>query len=208
MSCWNQRVEDQGGGGKATLAGTLVGKLSCHAQGYQYQVHQGTKELDKETRHRRDLLESLWLNRPDSKAEKRFLERVRNWKELGRGFLLELYTLRQMIDSVNRRYYEGQQGLFPKAAEGFDELVGYIERLVGLYNRDLAEGMDRLAALVSKDDSQKSDEPFEFDKSAARKLGANPAKHQTAYLVDMAKVEALDTMGENRKAVELLDRRV
>ncbi len=25
-----------------------------------------------------------------------------------------------------------------------------------------------------------------------------------AYLVDMAKVEALDTMGENRKAVELL----
>ena len=35
-----------------------------------------------------------------------------------------------------------------------------------------------------------------------------PAKNETAYLVDMAKVEALDTMGENRKAVEILDRHV
>ena len=39
-------------------------------------------------------------------------------------------------------------------------------------------------------------------------LTKKPAGHEAAYLVDMAKVEALDTMGENRKAVELLDRHV
>ena len=39
-------------------------------------------------------------------------------------------------------------------------------------------------------------------------LTEQPAKHDAAYLVDMAKVEALDTMGENRKAVELLGRHV
>lgn len=29
------------------LVGTLVGKAGCHAQGYHYQVHQGTEELDR-----------------------------------------------------------------------------------------------------------------------------------------------------------------
>ncbi len=40
------------------------------------------------------------------------------------------------------------------------------------------------------------------------KLTEKPAKHEAAYLVDMAKVEALDTMGENRKAVAILERHV
>ncbi len=34
------------------------------------------------------------------------------------------------------------------------------------------------------------------------------AKHNAAYLADMARVEALDTMGDKEKAVELLDRHV
>ena len=41
-----------------------------------------------------------------------------------------------------------------------------------------------------------------------RKLAGNSAKHQTTYLVDMARIEGLDAMGENRKAVELIDRPV
>lgn len=36
MSRWNRWVEEQGGEGKATLAGMLVGKLGCHAEGYRY----------------------------------------------------------------------------------------------------------------------------------------------------------------------------
>jgi hypothetical protein len=44
--------------------------------------------------------------------------------------------------------------------------------------------------------------------SALDGLTEKAAKHETAYLVDMAKVEALDTMGESRKAAELLDRHV
>ena len=50
MSRWNQWVEEQDGEGMATLAGTLVGKPSCHVQGYQYQVHEGTEGLDLECR--------------------------------------------------------------------------------------------------------------------------------------------------------------
>lgn len=94
-------MEEQDSEGEATLAGTLVGKLSCHAQGYQHQVHEGTERLDLQRRQRQSLLESLWLNRPGSKAEERFFERVRRWKELVYQFLIELYTLRQVINSVN-----------------------------------------------------------------------------------------------------------
>ncbi len=89
---------------------------------------------------RRSLLGSLWINRPGSKAEERFFERVGHWKELAQEFLIELYTLRRVINSVNQLYYEGQQALFPQVAQGFGELVGYIERLVGLYNRDRPRG--------------------------------------------------------------------
>ena len=62
-----------------------------------------------ERRRRNGLLKSLELNRPGSEAEERFFERVRHWKELAHEFLLELYTLRRVINSVNQLYYEGQQ---------------------------------------------------------------------------------------------------
>jgi len=105
-------------------------------------------------------------------------------------------------------YYEGQQALFPQVAQGFEELVGYIGRLVDLNNRALADGLDRLIALLPVGNSQKSVEPFGLDVSTLDGLTEQPAKHETAYLVDMAKVDALDTLGEKEKAVKLLDRHV
>ena len=61
------------GEGQAILAGVSVRRLGCHAEGYQYQVCQDAEDLDREHRQRRCLLEGLWLNRPGSKAEERFL---------------------------------------------------------------------------------------------------------------------------------------
>ena len=86
--------------------------------------------------------------------------------------------------------------------------MGYVERLVGLYNRDLAEGLDRLMTLLPKGNSQKSVEPFSLDLSTLDGLTEKPAKQDAAYLVDMARVEALDTMGEKQKAAAILDRHV
>ncbi len=108
-----------------------------------------------ERRRRQGLLKSLELNRPGSYAGEWFFESVWHWKELGHEFLIEIYTLRRVINSVNGLYYEGHQALFPQVAQGFEELVGYIEKLVDLYNRDLAEGLDRLMALLLQGDSQK-----------------------------------------------------
>ena len=107
MSRWNQWVEEQGGKGKATLAETQVGKLACRAEGYQYQVQEGSEGLDLERRQRQGLLKSLELNRPGRNAEKRFFERVRHLKELAHEFLTELYTLRRVINSVTQLYLKG-----------------------------------------------------------------------------------------------------
>ena len=82
------------------------------------------------------------------------------------------------------------------------------ERLVDLHNENLAEELDRLATMLSEADSPNSPEPFCLDIEALGKLSGKPVSHQAAYLLDMARFEALDTMGENRKAVELLDRHV
>ncbi|MFQ6029982.1 MAG: hypothetical protein ACE5Q6_21115, partial [Dehalococcoidia bacterium] len=208
VSRYNRWVAEQGGEGHAAIADVKVGKLSCHAEGYQYQVYPVAEELDGEQKRRRSLLDSLWHYRPNSKAEGRFQERVRNWRQMAQGFLLELYTLRQVIDSINQRYFEGQQVLFPKVAEGFVELVDHTERLVELYNENLAEGLDRLATMLPEGEPGESNEPFSLDAEGLEKLSGKPVSHQVTYLVDMAKVEALDTMGENRKAAELLDQHV
>jgi hypothetical protein len=127
---------------------------------------------------------------------------------LAQTFLVELYTLRRVVVSINRRYFKGQDVLFPKVDEGFGDLVEYIEGLSDHYNRNLSQGLDRLATLATKGDSGKSTEPFCLDLPALENLVAKPSKHRIAYLVDMAKFEALDTIGENQKAVESLHRHV
>jgi len=63
-------------------------------------------------------------------------------------------------------------------------------------------------AILAEGDSQKSMEPFSLDASTLDELTEKVAKHDAAYLVDMARVEALDTMGEKEKAVATLDRHV
>ncbi len=81
-------------------------------------------------------------------------------------------------------------------------------KLIGMYNRDLARRLDRLMAPLPKGDAQKSTEPFSLNASTLDGLAEEAANPQAAYLVDIAKVEALDTKGENQKAVQLLDRHV
>ncbi len=61
-------------------------------------------------------------------------------------------------------------------------------------------------ALLPNGDCQKSVEPFSLDLSTLDELTEQPARHETSYLVDLARVEALDLIGESWKAVKLLER--
>ena len=75
-----------------------------------------------------------------------------------------------------------------------------------------------LLAPVGAESSQQIERSFTgvwritYREMLLQQSGANvtekPDKHEAAYLVDMAKVEALDMMGEKEKAVELQNRHV
>jgi hypothetical protein len=208
VSPWNQWVESQGGEGLATRAGVNVGKLNCYLDAYRYHVCRNAEELADEMGRRESLLESLQVGKPDSHDDERFRHRVEHWKESALGFISEIYTLRRAINSISQRYFDGQEALFPEVAEGFDQLLPSVEKLVEIYNEALAEHMERLERLLIETRDRQDDSPLTIDLVELNESVQVVAREQVAYLVDMAKSEALVLLGETRQAWELVDRHV
>ncbi len=161
--------------------------------------------LAEEVSLRKSPLESLGLGKP---GEDRFRQRVEHWKELVLGFLREIYTLRGSIASINQRYFEGQDVLFPAVVEGLDQLLALVEKSVGIYNDSLARDIERLERpLVETGDGQ-DESPLTIDLAAVIEGVEGPAREQVAYLVDMAKANALDVLGESENAVKMVEQYV
>ena len=152
------------------------------------------------------MVESLKVGYPDRNNDERFRQRVENWKELALGFLPEIYTLRNAIDSISQRYFKCQETLFPEVAEGFGELLASVEKLVDIYNEALAEDIERLERLLCKTGDGQDESPLKIDLASLIDSISGAAAEQVAYLVDMAKSDALNLLGETRQAWELVDR--
>ena len=132
--------------------------------------------------------------------------KVERWKGLALGFLPEIYALRRAVDSINQRYFDSQQILFPAVAEGFDDLVTLVEKTVDIYNDQMAEDMERLERLLSETGDGQDESPLTIDRTGLVEAVREAVADQVAYMVDMAKVEAPDMPGETRQACELVDR--
>ena len=74
----------------------------------------------------------------ESVLEGELLPRARDWKDQAEAFLIELYTLRGAINSINQRYFDGHQTMFPNMVKWFDRVVACVERLIGGFNGDIA----------------------------------------------------------------------
>ncbi len=208
VTSWNQWVEAQGGEGMASLAGVMVGKFHCYLDRYRYRVCRDAGELAEESTRRKSLLESLQIGNPGSNDGGEFRTRVEQWKESTLRFLPEIYTLRRAIDSINQRYFEGQETLFPESAEGLDRLIASLENLVGIYNEALAEDIEHLERLLNETGDWQNESPLTVDMAGLIESIQGAVKAQVAYMVDMAKSDALDVLGESRQAWELVDRYV
>ena len=88
------------------------------------------------------------------------------------------------------------------------QLVEHAEKLVNLYNRNLAADLELLDASADESDGERPNYPYTIDLSNLLAKKQSAATDQVAYLVDMAKAEALDAMGETEQAVALVDRHV
>ena len=208
---WNQWVEENGCEGVALLAGVELATLSCHLDGYQSRVCRDAGELAEEVCRRESLLEAVQVGKPDNSEDERFRRRVERWKGLVLSFLPEIYALRRAIDSIKQRYFDGQQPLFPVVAEGFDQLLALVKKTVGVYtvgvyNDALAGEIESLESMLfeTKDGHDKS--PLTIDLAGSFESVQGAAREQVTYMVDMAKAEALELLGDSRQAFELVDR--
>ena len=208
VSSWNQWVESQGGEGVATLAGVASGILDCYLDGYRYRVCRNAGELAEEVSRRESLLESVKVWEPDSSNDERFRQRVEYWKISALGFLPEIYILSRAINSISQRYFEGQDPLFSEVSDGFDQLLALVEKLVNIYNEALAGDIERSERLLIEPGEGQNQSPLTIDLAGLVETVQGSAKEQVAYLVDMAKADALDLLGETRQAFELVDRHV
>ena len=98
--------------------------------------------------------------------------------------------------------------MFPTVAEGFDQLLALVEKTVGLYNGAVAGEIERVERLLIETAYDDRPSPLTIDLTGLIEHAGRPAKGQVAFMVDMAKADALDLLGETRQAFELVDRQV
>ena len=208
VASWNQWVDAQGGEGVATLAGVNVGKLQCYLDGYQYRVCPDAGKLAEEVSRRESLLDSVQVGKPGGSDDERFRQRVDHWKQSALGFVPEIYTLRRAIDAISQRYFGGQEALFPEVADGFSQLLASVGKLVDIYNEGLAGDIERLERLIFETEDRQDGSPLTLNLAGLIENVQGATREQVAYMVDMAKADALDLLGETRQAFELVDRHV
>ena len=98
--------------------------------------------------------------------------------------------------------------MIPTVAEGFDQLLALVEKLVDIYNEALATDIESLERLLIETGDGQDESPLTIDLAGLIENAQSAAREHVAYIVDMAKADALDLLGETRQAFELMDRHV
>jgi hypothetical protein len=205
LSSWNCWVAANGDDGSATLEGVKVSCLSSYLEGYRYHHCRDEDEVAVEKRRRESLLQDLRGWKPGSHRDQRYHRRINDWKEMARDFLCELCSLRHTADAMSHRYFDGHQVPFPVVAEEFARLIGCLKVLVEEYNEGFANELGQETHPASEG-LEPAKPPNFVDIAALEEAVAPAARQHMAFLVDMARAETLDAMGENRAAVDIMER--
>jgi DNA integrity scanning protein DisA with diadenylate cyclase activity len=180
---WNSWADDHGGDAVATVAGVPVASLDYYLDECSYYVCQDT---DEHLRRRAQLLQSLqiWKPKPDQKVRE-----FKEWKMVAEVFLADLYTFLDATAFISKRYFDSHQILFPDLDGYLVSLMDESKQLVGMFN-DLC--------------TQETEQSYRIDLEDVHKSASKQAAEKIAFLVDMAKAEALDSLGETHAATELV----
>lgn len=184
-SSWNKWVNSQGGEGKANLGGIPVGLLTCSVDDFSFYV---SPQVDEALKRRQQVLDSisLWSFKPDRKESI-----IQGWKDSVSYCLMELYSYREAIKQIQDRFFEGQYVLFQDVSEELDSLITEAEKTVGNFNS-------------SFHDLHNLFEPLELE--VLRTKAAQQCTPILTYIVEMAKVEALDNLGDEDAARKIAER--
>jgi hypothetical protein len=175
---WDAWVDSRRG--KSELAGVPVERMGCYVQEHDYLLcPDGTEEQLK----RRD----YFLNITGKKESPKAVEETAFWKEMAGTLLLNLHGFRLAVTTIEQRYFDGEEIMFSDVVKSLADLERYTEELITEFN-----------GRVAKRPEEKLDLAF------LRTIADKTVTGRVSYLVDMAKAEALDALGENRAAVELV----
>lgn len=164
------------------MASVPVARFHCYMDECSYQI---CRNVDEQLRRRGQLLESLriWHSKPDRKAEQ-----FQDWKNVAETFIADLYAFQDAVAFISKHYFDCHQMLFPDVDRYLDDLI---KELIGMFNGSCTEEIEQR---------------YRIDLEEVRKGAGKKVTEQTALLVDMAKAEALDALGEQQAAIKLVER--
>ncbi len=154
------------------------------------------------TVHDRDA-DGLWAGR--SPLDPRpFVEEVDGWKAELEEALAEMAALRLALDAISKRYFEGREVLFADMEDAIARIGDGLAALAEVYNGWPGEERRSLHSTLNAEAADA--DTFLIDASSMDEEARQGAAALVSYLVDMAKAEAVDMMGDRRGAVALARR--
>ena len=171
--------------GVANINGVPIGTLNCDVDDSSYYA---CRNVEEQLRNREGIIKDMrfWQHKLDWKQDL-----ITAWRQTLNTSLVELYAIREAFNYISKGYFDGQQILFSDLAKEMADIITDTETTVSNFNGffvDLMHLSERI------------------DLDALRQNGIKEANPQIAYLVDMAKAEALDCLGDEQAAVKLAER--
>ena len=177
---WNAWIDAQGE--KPIMAEVPVNRLEYWLEEQDYMVcPAGIGEQLKRRESLLNVMGSARLENMNGEAD--------FWKQMAGASLTNLYAFQQAVITIRQRYFDGVELLFPDLDRSLADLTTHTEELITSFNEQVIK---------------KSEDKIKIE--ALRQDADKTGSERVSYLVDMAKAEALDAMGENRAAVELIER--
>lgn len=106
-------------------------------------------------------------------------------------FLTQLYAFQDAVVFISKYYFDGHQILFPDVDRCLADLIKDIQEQVEMFNDSCIE---------------ETEQEYRIDLKEVRKGAGQKTIEQTALLVDMAKSEALDCLGDQQAARVIAER--
>ena len=164
------------------MTGVPVNRLEYWLEEHNYMIcPAGTGERLKRRKSQLDIMGSGGLESMNGEAD--------FWKQMAGASLTNLYAFRQAVITIRQRYFDGVDLPFPDSDQSLSDLTKHTEELITSFNDQVIK---------------KSEDTISIE--ALRQDADKIAVERVSYLVDLAKAEALDAMGDNRAAVELIER--
>jgi len=116
---------------------------------------------------------------------------IKNWKTVCEIHLTELYVYHQAISTIGQNYFESLPILFQDLARALVEIIIATEELATKFN-ELYVDLFRLTEQI--------------DLVTISQNARQQSKYRLGYIIDMAKAETLESLGEREEGVKLVER--